>query len=75
MVFIKHFDPSKPALLGAGKVFVNKTSKVSDLIPIINERMRWTSGTALKLYEVNIIIYRVRVLGDLHHQGNQTGHD
>lgn len=51
MVFLKHFDTSKQTLVGAGKAYVSKTSKVGDLVSIINERMRWTPGTPLKLYE------------------------
>ncbi|KAK7043601.1 ubiquitin-specific protease ubp15 [Paramarasmius palmivorus] len=51
MVFLKHFDTSKQSLFGAGKVYMLRTSKVADLVPIINERMRWAPGTALKLYE------------------------
>jgi ubiquitin carboxyl-terminal hydrolase 7 len=54
MIFLKHFDTSKQSLLGAGKVYMPKTSKVGDLVSIINERMRWTPGTALKLFEVTI---------------------
>lgn len=52
MIFIKHFDTSKQTLYGVGKVYVLRSSKVGDLIPLINERMRWTPGTPLKLYEV-----------------------
>jgi len=52
MVFLKHFDTSKQTLYGAGKVYVPRNSKVQDLHPAINERMRWTPGTPLKLYEV-----------------------
>lgn len=51
MVFLKHFDTSKQTLVGAGKAYVSKTSKVGDLVSVINERMRWTPGTPLKLYE------------------------
>jgi len=51
MVFLKHFDTSKQALYGIGKVYIPKTAKVADLVPVINERMRWTPGTPLKLYE------------------------
>ncbi|TFK42655.1 hypothetical protein BDQ12DRAFT_676579 [Crucibulum laeve] len=51
MIFLKHFDTSKQSLLGAGKTYMLRMSKVGDLIPIINERMRWTPGTPLKLYE------------------------
>ncbi|KAB5596509.1 Ubiquitin carboxyl-terminal hydrolase [Ceratobasidium theobromae] len=51
MIFLKYFDVSKQTLQGAGKVYVQKNSKVGDLIPIINERMRWQPTTPLKLYE------------------------
>ena len=52
MVFLKHFDATRQTLFGVCKIWVSRTDKVSDLIPIINERMRWASGTPLKLYEV-----------------------
>ncbi|PPQ63077.1 hypothetical protein CVT24_005932 [Panaeolus cyanescens] len=51
MVFLKHFDTSKQTLHGVGKVYMNRTSKVGDLVPIIHEQMRWPAGTPLKLYE------------------------
>ncbi|KAH7923859.1 cysteine proteinase [Leucogyrophana mollusca] len=51
MIFIKHFDTSKQTLFGIGKVYVARNCKVSDLHLLINERMRWTPGTPLKLYE------------------------
>lgn len=51
MVFLKHFDTSKQSLTGAGKVYMLKTNKVGDLVQVINERMRWTPGTPIKLYE------------------------
>ncbi|KAF8894531.1 hypothetical protein BD779DRAFT_1669025 [Infundibulicybe gibba] len=51
MIFLKHFDTSKQTLYGAGKTYMLRTNKVGDLAPIINERMRWTPGTPLKLYE------------------------
>lgn len=52
MVFMKHFDTSKQTLTGAGKTYMLRTSKVGDLVTIINERMRWPAGTPVKLYEV-----------------------
>jgi ubiquitin carboxyl-terminal hydrolase 7 len=52
MIFLKHFDNTRQSLFGIGKIHMPRASKVSDLIPIINERMRWASGTPLKLYEV-----------------------
>ena len=51
MIFLKHFDIANQKLTGVGKVYVPRANKVSDLIPLINERMRWTPGTPLKLYE------------------------
>jgi ubiquitin carboxyl-terminal hydrolase 7 len=51
MIFLKHFDTSKQTLTGAGKVYMARTAKVADLAPVINEKMRWTPGTPLKLYE------------------------
>jgi len=52
MVFLKHFDTYKQTLLGAGKIYMLRTSKVGDLIPIVNERMHFPASTNLKLYEV-----------------------
>jgi hypothetical protein len=57
MIFLKHFDTTRQSLFGIGKIHMPRASKVSDLIPIINERMRWASGTPLKLYEVMFIVF------------------
>lgn len=51
MVFLKWFDCSRQTLLGQGKVFVNKNSKVSDLYGVIQEKMGWPSSTPIKLFE------------------------
>jgi ubiquitin carboxyl-terminal hydrolase 7 len=51
MVFLKHFDTSKQTLHGIGKCYAQRNAKISDLVPTINERMRWATGTPLKLYE------------------------
>ena len=51
MIFLKHFDTSKQTLRGIGKCYAQRSAKVGDLVPTINERMRWTPGTPLKLYE------------------------
>ena len=53
MIFLKHFDTSKQTLYGVGKAYVLRSSKVGDLVNLINERMRWPANTPLKLYEVN----------------------
>ena len=52
MVFLKHFDAAKQSLLGIGKVYMPGTSKATDLIPVINERMKWEPGKSMKFYEV-----------------------
>src|SRR5258708_5940291 len=57
MIFLKHFDTTRQSLFGIGKIHMPRASKVSDLIPIINERMRWASGTPLKLYEVPVAYF------------------
>ncbi|ORX33688.1 hypothetical protein BD324DRAFT_666297 [Kockovaella imperatae] len=51
MIFLKWFDCSRQTLQGQGKVFVNRNSKVSDLLPYIQEKMKWPSSTPIKLYE------------------------
>ena len=52
MIFLKHFDITRQSLFGVGKVHLPGTTKVENLIAIINDRMRWIPGKALKLYEV-----------------------
>jgi len=52
IIFLKHFDPMRQTLLGIGKICVPGANRVSDLIPIIKERMKWRSETPLDLYEV-----------------------
>ena len=54
MIFLKHFDVTRQSLYGIGKVYVSRSAKVADLYQFINEKMRWSAGTPLKLYEVNI---------------------
>ena len=52
MIFLKHFDTAKQSLFGIGKIYIIRTNKARDLVPIVNEKMGWASGTPLKLYEV-----------------------
>lgn len=77
MIFLKHFDTSRQTLYGVGKVYVPRGSKVGDLAPLINERMRWTPGTPLKLFEVCIGsgIVIESFLTEKRFVGNQTRHD
>ena len=51
MVFLKHFDASKQTLHGIGKCYTHQDAKISGLALTINERMRWTPSTPLKLFE------------------------
>ena len=57
MILLKHFDTTRQTAYGVGKINVQRTCKVRDLIPIINTRMRWALGTPLKLFEVTIGSY------------------
>ena len=52
ILFLKRFDTAKQCILGIGNIHVPRASKVSDLIPVINEKMKWAPETSLKLYEV-----------------------
>ena len=54
MILLKHFDTTRQTTYGAGKINVQRTCKVRDLIPMISKRMRWELGTSLKLFEVTI---------------------
>ena len=74
MIFLKHFDTSKQTLFGVGKTYVPRSSKVGELVPIINEKMRWPPGTPLKLYEVSPILSHAASLANVF-KGNQTWHD
>ncbi|KAF8907950.1 ICP0-binding domain of ubiquitin-specific protease 7-domain-containing protein [Gymnopilus junonius] len=51
LIFLKHFDQSKQTLLGVGSIYINRKHKVSTLIPVINQLMRWKPETLLNLYE------------------------
>lgn len=75
MIFLKHFDTSKQTLLGVGKVYAQRNSKVGDLAPLINERMRWTPGTPLKLYEVSLTTEYFMFCAHVFATGNQARHD
>ena len=61
IIFLKHFDITKQSLFGIGKIHIPKNEKVSDLTPIINERMKWAPGTPLELYEVANRTFSVNV--------------
>jgi len=77
MIFLKHFDATKQTLFGIGKVCVPRVMKVSELAEIINERMKWRSGTQLKLYEVSRVahFHQYNLLICYRFPGTQTRHD
>ena len=75
MIFLKHFHATRQSLCGICKIHMPSASKVNDLIPIINERMKWASGTPLKLYEVTFTVVSLTFPLMPHFlQGNQTWH-
>ena len=51
LVFLKHFDLKAQTLTGIGHVYVKKHSKVTDLIPQINDLMKWDPSTTISLWE------------------------
>lgn len=53
LLFLKHFDAGKQTLLGHGHVYIGRHKKISELAPLILERMGWTTGTQLRLFEVS----------------------
>ena len=52
MIFLKHFSVNKQTLKGVGKVYVQRNSKVGDLVSTINMKMGWASTTPIRLFEV-----------------------
>ncbi|KAF9432060.1 hypothetical protein BGZ76_011315 [Entomortierella beljakovae] len=51
MIFVKYFDPFTSKLEGVGKLFVQKSAKVGDIVATLNERKGLPPNTPLKLYE------------------------
>ena len=49
MIFLKYFDTSRQSLLGVSRMYVQRHMKVSDLVPTINELMRWPPATQVKM--------------------------
>lgn len=59
MIFLKWFDVDRQKMVGQGKVFVNKNWKIQDLIPIIQEKMKWDNSVPVKLFEVSFLRERM----------------
>lgn len=51
MIFLKYFDTSRQTLLGVSRMYVQRQMRVADLVPTINELMRWPPTTQVKLFE------------------------
>ncbi len=51
MIFLKYFDVSRQTLTGISRVYIQSGQKVGDLVPRINELMRWPPTTVVRLYE------------------------
>lgn len=51
MILLKYFDVSRQTLTGVGRIYARRNQKVSDLVPTVNELMRWAPQTEVRLYE------------------------
>ena len=44
LIFLKYFDAEDQSLKGAGHIYVKKQQKVSDMVPLIIQTMKWKDG-------------------------------
>lgn len=51
LVFLKHFDVKAQTLCGVGHVYVKKQAKVNEIVPQIQEIMKWDKNTNVVLFE------------------------
>lgn len=51
LIFLKHFDAVTQELTGVDSAYVRKNQKVSELAPIILDKMKWPAGTEFMLFE------------------------
>lgn len=51
LLFLKYFDVEKQVLAGHSTLYIDKSKRVSELGPIILERLGWPAGTNVRLYE------------------------
>lgn len=51
LVFLKYFDVKAQTMTGVGHVYVKRHSKVSDIVPQINELMGWDPSTTVSMWE------------------------
>lgn len=55
LVFLKYFDPQAQTLRGVGHIYIKRHAKVADMVPMIQELMGWSPGSAatIALYEAS----------------------
>lgn len=51
LLFLKYFDVDSQTLTGRGYVYIDKSKRVAELGPLVLDRMGWSAGTNIKLYE------------------------
>jgi ubiquitin carboxyl-terminal hydrolase 7 len=51
VVFLKYFDPLNQSLRGLHHIYMRKNDKVQEIVPLINEMMKWPVKTELQLFE------------------------
>ncbi|KAG0239645.1 hypothetical protein BGX31_002574 [Mortierella sp. GBA43] len=51
MIFIKYYDPFTTRLEGVGRMHVQRTAKVGDIVAVLNEKKGFPSSTSLRLCE------------------------
>jgi ubiquitin carboxyl-terminal hydrolase 7 len=51
VVFLKYYDPSNQSLRGLHHVYMRKNDKVQEIVPFINDMMKWPAKTELQLFE------------------------
>ncbi|KAJ3051463.1 hypothetical protein HK097_007526 [Rhizophlyctis rosea] len=52
ILFLKHYDPVEQKMRYAGKLTIRtKSTRIQDLIPMINEKMGWAPNTDIRMYE------------------------
>lgn len=45
LIFLKHFDAESQTLRGVGHIYLKKQAKVSDMFPMIMQKMSWGGGS------------------------------
>lgn len=51
LLFLKYFDVEQQRLSGHGYLYIDKSKRISELGPMILDRMGWPAGANIKLFE------------------------